>query len=90
MNLSEFRIGLEFYCGDKRWRCTDVGSRVAVAICLEPVSFGTGGPHPDRPGEHITYLSDDQSWFNGPPYAVSETVFDEDDMEACTLDPYVD
>ncbi|MCP5307603.1 MAG: hypothetical protein H6953_19530 [Chromatiaceae bacterium] len=90
MNLSEFRIGLEFYCGDKRWRCTDVGSRVAIAICLEPVSVGPGRPDPDRPGEYITYQSDDQSWFNGPPYAVSETVFDEDDMEACTLDPDLD
>lgn len=22
----------------------------------------------------------DQSWYNGPPYAVTETVFDEDDI----------
>ncbi|MCW6037448.1 hypothetical protein K4A83_14370 [Spirulina subsalsa FACHB-351] len=28
---------------------------------------------------------DDTSWFNGPPYAVCETVFDENDLEACTL-----
>lgn len=27
---------------------------------------------------------DDPSWFNGPPYAVVETVFDEDDMEGET------
>jgi hypothetical protein len=26
---------------------------------------------------------DDPSWFNGPPYAVPETVFDEDDIEPC-------
>lgn len=26
---------------------------------------------------------DDQSWFNGPPYAVAEMVFDEDDLEGC-------
>ncbi|WP_201274196.1 hypothetical protein [Microvirga brassicacearum] len=27
-------------------------------------------------------------WFNGPPYAVAETVFDEDDLEACEpVDP---
>lgn len=26
---------------------------------------------------------DDKSWFAGPPYAVQETVFDEDDFEAC-------
>lgn len=37
MLLSEFRIGLEFTTalGDKRWRCTDVGSRVVVAISLD-------------------------------------------------------
>jgi hypothetical protein len=26
---------------------------------------------------------DDPSWFSGPPYAVCEVVFDEDDREAC-------
>lgn len=25
----------------------------------------------------------DESWLNGPPYAVCETVFDENDLEAC-------
>ena len=25
----------------------------------------------------------DPSWYHGPPYAVAETVFDEDDLEAC-------
>jgi|SRR6267142_95085 len=26
---------------------------------------------------------DDPSWYNGPPYAVNESVFDEYDMKAC-------
>ena len=26
---------------------------------------------------------DDQSWLNGPPYAVAEMVFDEDDLDGC-------
>jgi len=26
---------------------------------------------------------EDPSWYNGPPYAVAETVFDEYDMKAC-------
>jgi hypothetical protein len=30
---------------------------------------------------------DDPSWYNGPPYAVAELVFDEYDMEACSLGP---
>jgi len=28
---------------------------------------------------------DDSSWFNGPPYAVLEDVFDEDDIKACNI-----
>lgn len=59
MQHSEFRIGSVFRCGDKRWRCIDVGSRVIVAIYLDP--------------------DDDPSWYNGPPYALDESVFDEDD-----------
>jgi hypothetical protein len=30
---------------------------------------------------------DDPSWYNGPPYAVAEVVFDEDDMEGCSSLP---
>jgi hypothetical protein len=41
MHHSEFRIGTVFRCGDKSWRCTDVGSRVVVAKCLD---------HDDDPG----------------------------------------
>ena len=63
MTLSEFAIEEEFSCGQKRWRCTDIGKRVVVAICVS-----------DR---------DDSSWFRGPPYAVSEVVFDENDLMGC-------
>lgn len=64
MQHRDFRIGLEFVTETGRWRCTDVGSRVIVAIPL------------DAP---------DTSWHNGPPYAVSEIVFDEDDVEGCSV-----
>jgi hypothetical protein len=30
---------------------------------------------------------DDPSWYNGPPYAVAEVVFDEYDIEGCTREP---
>ena len=66
MQHSEFRIGAVFRCGEKRWRCTDVGSRVIVAICLDH--------------------DDDPSWYNGPPYAVDESVFVEDDLQGCSPD----
>lgn len=29
---------------------------------------------------------EDASWYNGPPYAVAETVFDEYDLDECQLD----
>lgn len=38
MKLEDFHIGLEFFCPamppNSLWRCTDVGNRVVVAICL--------------------------------------------------------
>lgn len=34
MNLSQFKIGEEFICGSKKWRCTDIGTRTVAAICV--------------------------------------------------------
>jgi hypothetical protein len=63
MELSDFKIGEIFICGKKKWRCTDIGSRVIIAVCLDDHS--------------------EQDWFNGPPYAVTECVFDEYDQPGC-------
>jgi len=62
---TDFFIGCEFMMSDKRWRCTDVGTRTINAICLS---------------DHT-----DESWFNGPPYAVTEFVIDENDIPACEI-----
>jgi hypothetical protein len=35
MKPSDFKIGLEFWMSGSRWRCTDVGSRVVVALKLD-------------------------------------------------------
>lgn len=64
MQLSDFSIGIEFFTGAGKWRCTDVGSRVITAIKLD---------------------KDEASWYHGPPYAVPEEVFDEDDQKGCSL-----
>ena len=64
MKREQFSIGKVFWCGGKRWRCTDVGTRVIVAIALDH--------------------NDDPSWYNGPPYAVAEFVFDEYAMDGCS------
>lgn len=66
MTKADFHIGLEFYTGSGKWCCTDIGTRVIVAIQLDQT---------------------DASWYNGPPYAVAESVFDEYDQAGCSLDP---
>ncbi len=35
MKHIDFRIGTEFYTGAGKWRCTDVGTRVIVAIRID-------------------------------------------------------
>jgi hypothetical protein len=35
MQINDFKVGSEYLCGYKRWRCTDIGTRVVVAICLD-------------------------------------------------------
>lgn len=49
MKPSDFKIGLEFWMSGARWRCTDVGSRVVVAIRLDkyddPTWWYSGPPY---------------------------------------------
>jgi len=86
MKRSEFTIGQEFWCGGKRWRCTDIGTRVVIAVCLEPHEVVTlvGGKRGDASREE-RHITDDPSWHVEPPYAIEECVFDEYDMAGCTL-----
>lgn len=81
MKRDEFYIGLEFSFGDGTWRCTDLGTRVITAIRIDRVEVGSSDP------EAVRVISREEAerdgWFNGPPYAIFETVFDEDDMLGC-------
>ena len=85
MMLSDFRIGSEFVCSDRRWRCTDIGSRVIVAIRVDEVTIVTLDSGTGDRGERTSAggVAEREGWFNGPPYAVAEVVFDEDDLEQC-------
>jgi len=83
MQHSEFKIGEIFWSGETKWRCTDVGTRTIAAIRIDSVQVGSnapelrktlGGPEAEAEG-----------WFNGPPYVVAESVFDENDIEGCSL-----
>ena len=87
MRRGDFAIGQEFWCGGKRWRCTDIGSRVIVATCLEPHEIVTSlpGEQPGDPRREVRSITDDPKWFNGLPYAVAESVFDEYDMQGCSV-----
>lgn len=61
MTPKDFHIGLEFWCSGKRWRCTDVGSRVVVAISLEAHEVVSSERDPNDPTKRIErrYMSSD-------------------------------
>lgn len=79
MIKKDFFIGLEFYTAAGKWRCTDMGTRVIVAIRIDYVKV--------RNNTTTEIVTDDPSWFDGPPYAVAEQVFDEFDFDGCSFDP---
>lgn len=80
MKHGDFSIGLEFKTETGLWRCTDVGTRTIIAIHLSSVEVTTQSDDSSLTSEVVT---SDPSWFNGPPYAVAERVFDEHDFAAC-------
>jgi hypothetical protein len=85
MRHADFYIGLEFFTSSGRWRCTDVGTRTICAISLDPheVIEGTQGEQGNY--SERRYVTDDPSWLIGPPYKVTEQVFDEYDIDDCAL-----
>lgn len=84
MKRDDFHIGVEFTCGDGTFRCTDVGTRTVVAIRIDEVSVASVNEDGSVIGRTIGEgAAKADGWFDGPPYAVAETVFDEDDLEAC-------
>lgn len=85
MKHSEFKIGAEFRCGGATWRTTDIGTRVIVAIQIDG-GDGFTGLRSSGPSRILSVKeAETEGWFNGPPYAVDEVVFDENDMGSCTM-----
>ena len=80
---------MEFWCGGRRWRCTDVGTRVVVGMCLESheVVAVTREVGASATPTTTRTIATGSSWFAGPPYAVLEEVFDEYSIEGCSLLP---
>lgn len=89
MDLLDFHIGLEFWAWDNRYRCTDVGTRVVVAIRVDSVRVASLNIETRETNERVVDGAEAQSRgiFNGPPYGVIEIVFDEDELEQCSLTP---
>jgi len=84
MKHTDFTIGETFWCSGRQWRCTDIGTRTIVAIRIDRVAIGSTAPELRRTLSGAE--AEAEGWFNGPPYASAESVFDEDDIEACTLE----
>ena len=82
MELSDFVIGETFCTHHGAFLCTDIGTRVVVAVKLGPREIARAE---SADGElRITKrIDDDPSWLNGPPYAVEEVVFDENELLGC-------
>jgi hypothetical protein len=80
MKHGEFAIGRHFVCGDHRWLCTDVGSRVIVAVRADTAEIAvTENGVTRREVRDVTPRD-----LAGPPYFLAEQVFDEDELPGCT------
>lgn len=82
MRHEEFAIGETFWTTTGPYRCTDVGTRTIVAVQTGPRAIIQQESVGDE-RRATTVVVDDPSWLNGPPYAVAEMVFDEDDLDGC-------
>jgi hypothetical protein len=78
MKHNDFMIGSTFCCDDGLWRCTDIGTRIITAIRIDRVIVHGVEKTLERKEAEA------EGWFNGPPYAVAEVVFDENDMMGCS------
>lgn len=86
MKHSEFIIGETFWCGDTQWRCTDIGTRTIVAIRIDRIEVVTSAPGAQKTRRTLDQPETEaEGWLNGPPYAVAESVFDEYEIEGCSL-----
>lgn len=85
MDRPDFTLGMTFWCGSRQWRCTDIGTRTVIAIRID--SVGVDSNFPELRRTLSSSEAEAEGWFNGPPYTVVESVFDEDDLEGCSLDP---
>ena len=80
MRREDFSIGMNFSTVTGRWRCTDIGTRTIAAIKISDIEVAT---QVESETTIQIHKNPERSWFTGPPYAVAEKTFDEDDMKGC-------
>jgi hypothetical protein len=85
MNHSDFIIGRMFWCAGRIWRCTDIGTRTIIAIRIDSGVVASNVPDLCRTLSNSE--AEVEGWFNGPPYAVLESVLEEDSIKACGPEP---
>jgi hypothetical protein len=85
MTHAEFTLGLTFWCGGRRWRCTEIATRTIKAIPFDSIKIVESGPNWRRERTLTHEEAEQQGWFNGPPYALAEYVFNENDIRGCSL-----
>jgi len=73
MSLKDFQIGVYFWFGGLLYRCTDIGTRVAVAINIDMIDIDFPGPMRSRRPEEE----------EGPPYVGGELVINEQEIPEC-------
>lgn len=84
MNKNEFYVGLCFYMAGSKYRVTDIGQRVVIAIKLQ-LRFEATKYNPSR-GEHVAYYKEvGESYYSGHPSCYIEFVINEYDMHTCSL-----
>ena len=70
------------------WRCTDIDTRTIIAIRIDRVDVERNG------SARFETLSNAEAeaagLFKGPPYVIAESVFDEYDVQGCSLEPETD
>jgi hypothetical protein len=81
MRLSDFSIGLEFWMDGKRWRCTDIGTRLVIAIQLihdDDPSWYDGPPYaiPELPIEPHDFTACSLDRYGG-----NSDVFSDEEVE---------
>ena len=85
MKHSDFKIGMEFTTalGERLWRVTDIGTRTIIAIRIDDHKVCRYNSETRTRVVEIDQEAEKHGWFNGPPYAINENVFDEYDIEGC-------